>query len=61
MSGLVPEGIHLNTDGVVEFNCGDLHGFMHPFSFRDLYGEDAYQELLARPRVLSPYVEGVGE
>jgi hypothetical protein len=43
--------VHLDTEGVVNFPGG----FMHPYSFRDLMGEEAYQELLARPRVPSPY------
>lgn len=30
-------------------------GFMHPFSFRDMAGEEAYQELLKRPRVVTSY------
>lgn len=42
---------HLDTEGAVIFPGG----IMHPYSFRDIFGEDAYQELLARPRVPSPY------
>lgn len=33
----------------------DTGGCMHPYSFRDMFGEEMYQELLARPRVPSPY------
>lgn len=42
----------MDTEGCVVFPGGV---FMHPLSFRDIFGEDAYQELLARPRVPSPY------
>lgn len=44
--------VHLDTEGAVIIPG---LGFMHPYAFRDLMGEEAYQELLARPRVPSPY------
>lgn len=30
-------------------------GYMHPQCFRDIMGEEAYQELLKRPRVKCEY------
>ena len=42
--------VHLTVDGMVEWP----NGGMHPEMFRDMMGEDAYQELLRRPRVKSP-------
>jgi hypothetical protein len=30
-------------------------GMMHPESFRDMAGEEAYQELLKRPRIVTSY------
>lgn len=47
----ISPNVHLTDDGVVLFPGGA----MHPYAFRDLVGEDAYQELLARPRVPNPY------
>ena len=47
------EDFHLTTDGEVVFPMG----FMHLYTFRDIYGEEEYQKLLARPRVASPYPE----
>lgn len=43
----------LTVDGVVLMG----NAMMHPNSFKDVFGEDAYQELLKRPRVASPYSE----
>ena len=51
MSDLVHPAVRLDVNGVVLFPGG----MMHPYTFRDMMGEDAYQELLARPRVASPY------
>jgi len=34
-------------------------GYMHPYSFRDMAGEEAYQELLRRPRIVCEYDEEV--
>jgi hypothetical protein len=44
----------LTVDGVVLLGAG---GMMHPETYRGMFGEDAYQALLARPRVSSPYPE----
>ena len=54
MSGL-REGIHLDTNGVVVYAVDGIVGWMHPISFREMFGEELYQELLARPRVQSEY------
>lgn len=43
----------LTEDGAVEIGGG--FAYMHPESFREVYGESEYQLLLARPRVPSPY------
>jgi len=61
MSSKLAEGVNLTVDGVVLFSVNGISGFMHPPAFRDLNGEEAYQELLARPRVPSPYPELAGE
>ena len=34
-------------------------GWFHPYSFRDMFGEEAYQELLRRPRVVCEYDDEV--
>ena len=57
METLLADGVNLTDDGVVFINTETIQGFMHPYSFRDMMGEEAYQELLARPRVRSPYAE----
>lgn len=44
--------IYMTEDGVVMIGKGT---FIHPSTFRDVAGEEAYQELIARPRVRSPY------
>lgn len=51
--GELSQAVHMDTNGVVVFPGG----CMHPFSFRDIAGEAAYQELLKRPRVQSEYTE----
>ena len=43
--------VHLDTEGAVNFPGG----FMNPLAFREMFGEEMWQELLARPRVPSPY------
>lgn len=50
-AGQLSAAVHLDTNGAVVFPGG----MMHPKSFRDICGEQAYQELLARPRVQSEY------
>lgn len=59
MSSKLAEGVNLDTNGVVVIFDAVHHfkGWMHPLSFREEYGEEAYQELLARPRVQSEYTE----
>jgi hypothetical protein len=52
-AGELSQAVHLDTNGVVRFPGG----MMHPESFRFIAGEQAYQELLARPRVQSEYTE----
>ena len=52
-AGELSQAVHLDTNGVVIFPGG----MMHPESFRFLVGEQAYQELLARPRVQSEYTD----
>ena len=46
------EDIRLTVSGVVWIPGV---GWMHPQSFRDIAGEEAYQELLKRPRVVTSY------
>lgn len=43
----------LTVEGAVKFDGG----YMHPESYRQLFGEAAYQELLAGPRVKSEYTD----
>lgn len=45
--------VHLTVAGAVMFPGG----FMHPDSFREIMGEEAWQELLKRPRIVSEYDE----
>jgi hypothetical protein len=52
-AGELSQAVHLDTNGVVIFPGG----MMHPYSFRDICGEEAYQELLKRPRVQSEYTD----
>lgn len=46
------DGVRLTVGGAVSIGNG---GYMHPYSFRDLMGEDAYQELLSRPAIVCEY------
>lgn len=43
----------LTIEGAVMFDGG----YMHPEAYRTLAGEEAYQELLAGPRVKSEYTD----
>ena len=52
-AGELSQTVHLDTNGVVCFPGG----WMHPFSFRYIAGEAAYQELLKRPRAQGEYTE----
>lgn len=48
-------GARLTYDGVVLLTRGKVFiGMMHPYSFRDVFGEKAYQRLLKLPRVARP-------
>jgi len=47
----IADDVFISYEGVVIFSGG----FMHPEVFRDMMGEEAYQELLARPRKPSEY------
>ncbi len=51
MPDILRSEVRLTASGVVAFRGG----FMHPESFRDLMGEEAYQELLKRPRIVTSY------
>lgn len=42
---------HMTVDGVVTIGLC----FMHPETFRDVFGETAYQELLTKPRIANPF------
>jgi hypothetical protein len=58
MISKLAKGVNLDTNGVVVISDGEhFRGWMHPYAFRDIMGEEAYQELLARPRVQSEYTE----
>lgn len=48
----VRDDIRITVEGVVVVPGW---GYMHPLAYRDMAGEEAYQELLAKPRVLSEY------
>lgn len=48
---LVQDDVRLTVGGAVKFQGG----YMHPEYFRDMMGEQAYQELLSRPRVVCEY------
>lgn len=57
MSGKLAKGVNLDTNGVVVLTDGEhFLGWMHPYSFRDMFPE-FWEELLARPRVQSEYTE----
>jgi len=49
---IVNEDVFISYEGVV---CLPGFGYIHPYAFRDLMGEEAYQEILARPRKPSEY------
>ena len=44
---------HLTVGGAVQMP--EARGYMHPYTFRDLFGEEEYQKLLARNRVICEY------
>ena len=46
------DDIRLTIGGVVMIPG---FGWLHPHTFRDVAGEEAYQELLRRPRVICEY------
>ena len=50
--GELHEDVRLSIGGVV---IGPRGMMMHPESFRETFGEIAYQELLARPRIVTSY------
>ena len=45
----------LTVDGVVLIGCIT----MHPNTFKDIFGEEAYQELLKQPKVPNPYGDDI--
>lgn len=47
-----PDRVSLTVGGVV---CIDGVAFMHPESFKAMYGESAYQHLLTLPRIVTGY------
>lgn len=52
------DGPILDTNGVViVFDNGRIVAFVHPYTYRDLCGQEAYEALLSGPRVASPYGE----
>lgn len=51
MSDILREGVNLTVGGAVKWPGG----YCHPEAFRDLMGEEAWEELLARPRVVCEY------
>lgn len=50
---LTRDTVRMTVGGAVKFDGG----YIHPESYRELMGEDAYQELLALPRVVCEYDE----
>jgi len=50
MSSLNPK-VRLTVSGAVYFPGG----FMHPISFREMFGQEMWEELLARPRIVTSY------
>lgn len=48
---ILADHVHLTVGGAVQFEGG----YCHPEVIRDMFGEEAYQELLARPRVVCEY------
>lgn len=53
LSECLSKGASLTVGGAVKFQGG----YMHPEAYREFMGEDAYQELLARTRVVCEYDE----
>lgn len=51
-AGELHKDVRLSIGGVV---IGPRGIMMHPQSFRETFGETAYQELLARPRIVTSY------
>lgn len=48
----VSPDIRLTIGGVIRVGN---RGFIHPFSFRGLFGEEAFEEVMSRPRIVSEY------
>ena len=48
--------VHLTVGSAVKLGN---RGYMHPYSFRDLFGEEAYNEVLSRPRIVCEYDEPI--
>lgn len=51
-AGELHKDVRLSVGGVV---IGPRGIMMHPESFREVFGEIAFQELLARPRIVTSY------
>jgi hypothetical protein len=51
VSDILREGVNLTVGGAVKFPGG----YIHPYAFRDLTGEEAWEELLVRPRIVCEY------
>ncbi len=49
------EGVNLTVGGSVLINTPKFYGYIHPDAFREMMGEEMYQELLARPKVVCEY------
>jgi hypothetical protein len=50
-NGELAEDVYLTVGGAIKYGCG----YIHPEHFRDMFGEEAYQEVLARPRIVCEY------
>ena len=48
----IRDDIFVTYEGVI---CIPGSGYMHPYAFRDLMGEEAYQEVINRPWRPSEY------
>jgi hypothetical protein len=48
----VAADIHLTVGGSIRVGN---RGFIHPLAFRALFGEEAFREVMSRPRVVSEY------
>lgn len=48
----IRDDIFVTYEGVI---CIPGNGYMHPYAFRDLMGENAYQEVINRPWQPSEY------